>query len=303
MPCFFVALQKMNIVEFFHSDKKSAIDQRIAKNLLTSKGTDEIIENLYNHIQRRIFAFEVLIVMKSKGTVTKHDVILNKIIECVVKGTFKPDKKIYSEHQLANILGINRGKIRETISALEILGILRCKQGDGTYLVPFDFQNPSKALSLLIMLEQGEREEIIEVRRILETASVELSAINRTKEDLKMMKTSLSELIKTEDPAVGSEFDVNFHTIIGSSTGNPLLANLIHILTGYISQISSENWKLLVKEKNRGVRQIYDQHCAIYQAIYAKNPALARKEMENHLRFAQKVLSPEWVKTNGKGGE
>lgn len=241
--------------------------------------------------------------MVAKKPNVKHDEIIDKIQEYIAKGTFKPNSKIFSENQLANILGTNRGSVRKTITALELLGIVKSRQGEGTFLAPFEFENSTKALSLLIMLEQGDREDIIQIRRILEISSVGLSAKYRKPEHIKLMKECQERILESKDPMEASKLDVKFHTIIAASTGNVLLKNLINIFTGYIGQISSENWKLLVNTDNgRQVKIIYDHHSAIFNAIKDQQPGLARKVMEDHLIFAEEVLDPRWLDNREKGG-
>jgi len=221
----------------------------------------------------------------------KSDKVLDKIQDCIVQGTFKPNNKIYSENQLANILGLNRNAVRETITALEILGIVQSRQGEGTFLTPLNMDNCSKVLSLLILLEQGDQEEIVLVRRILETAAAELSARNRTPEELIDMEVCLKNMMQFKDFAEISKEDARFHTIVAGSTGNALLKNLITVFAGYISQTASESWKRIKLDGNKFAEIIYKHHCDLMDAIKEGDPSKARHMMEKHMDFLEQILS------------
>lgn len=229
---------------------------------------------------------------------TKRDKVIAKIQDYIVQGTFQPNQKIYSENQLANILGLNRNTIRETLTALELLGIVQSRQGEGTYLTPLNMDSSAKVLSLLLLLEQGDRKDIIQVRRILETAASELSALHRTPEHLKEMESCLQNMhdhsrsAEDKDSSGIAREDTRFHTLIASSTGNDLLKSLINIYAGYINQIASENWKLIRQEGHEYADIIYTHHAGLKNAIRDREPEKARLIMEKHLDFAEQIVKP-----------
>jgi GntR family transcriptional repressor for pyruvate dehydrogenase complex len=222
----------------------------------------------------------------------KHDLIIDKIVDCVEKGTFKPNKKIYSEHRLSNILGINRGPVRETIAALEILGVVSSKQGEGTYLNAFSLENSSKALSLLLLLDEVDIKDISQVRRIMEMAAVELSAVNRSAENLALLKNCLHNMSKLDDPVRLANEDVRFHTLLASFSGNVLLKNLVNIFAVYIGRISVKNWKYFLQHEKSKAQQVIEQHQAILKGIAVKDPSLCRAAMERHISFAEEQFYP-----------
>jgi len=213
--------------------------------------------------------------------------ILDKIVDCVEKGTFKPNRKIYSEHRLANLLGVNRGTIRETIAALEILGVLRSKQGEGTYLNTFSLENSSKAFSLLLLLDESSIRDISQVRRIMEMAAVEMGAVNRDDKDLVLVQDCLRNMSRLDDPVRLAKEDVRFHTLIAGFSGNALLKNLVNIFAVYIGRISVNNWRYFLQHEKQKAREVIEQHEAILQGIIKKEQSACRTAMEKHISFAE----------------
>ena len=49
-------------------------------------------------------------------------------------GELKKGDRLPPERQLAEMLGVGRPALKQAISALEVLGIIRSRQGDGNYI-------------------------------------------------------------------------------------------------------------------------------------------------------------------------
>lgn len=63
--------------------------------------------------------------------------IVSQLRELILGGTFAVGDKLPPERELAEQLGVNRGSLREAIKSLEIIGLVRTRQGDGTRVTDF----------------------------------------------------------------------------------------------------------------------------------------------------------------------
>src|SRR5579863_8836120 len=68
--------------------------------------------------------------------------------EMISRGALQPGSKLPPERELARQFGVNRASIRQALKALDVMGIVYQRVGDGTYLtqdasatlrVPLDF--------------------------------------------------------------------------------------------------------------------------------------------------------------------
>ena len=64
----------------------------------------------------------------------KKNEVLNNLIGYVKEQKLKKGDKLPSERELANILGISRATVRETLQKLEERGIVTVRRGSGVHL-------------------------------------------------------------------------------------------------------------------------------------------------------------------------
>lgn len=210
--------------------------------------------------------------------------VIEKLVDLVTRGTIQPDEKIYSENRMARVFGLPRTQVREVYAALQVLGILHGKQGEGTYLKAVDFQQETNLLYLMTVMEKTCIEDIVAVRRILEINSVELAAQNRSEEDLCAMRSCLEKMYAWSDVHTMAKEDANLHLHIGTASGNPLLKCLIQVISGYISRIATDHWALLMTEKDLTAGKTFvAQHRQMVELISAQQPEEARNVMAAHM--------------------
>lgn len=103
----------------------------------------------------------------------------------IISGNLQKGDKLPSERELVDQLKVSRTSIREALRALEIVGLIKCKQGEGNFIRDNFDNSLFEPLSLVFMLERSNKEDIIEVRRIIEVEAAALAAKRITKDQLK----------------------------------------------------------------------------------------------------------------------
>ena len=86
-----------------------------------------------------------------------------------------PGDKLPSERELAEKLQAGRSSIREALRALELLGLIETRRGEGTFLRSYQSLQSVELLSSFILLEDRTREELVEAKRIIEKESIKLA--------------------------------------------------------------------------------------------------------------------------------
>src|SRR6478752_9770137 len=82
----------------------------------------------------------------------------------IAQGVLAPGTKLPPERDLAVRFGVSRSSLRHALKALEHLGILYQRVGDGTYLRESCGEILSRPFELLILLDGISASELLETR-------------------------------------------------------------------------------------------------------------------------------------------
>ncbi len=222
---------------------------------------------------------------------SKEDV-LKYIIKIIQQKKWKVNEKIYSENQLAKILGVNRSMVREAYIALEGVGIIETIHGDGTYLKQFEEINQESPLCLLMMLFNEDIRKLMEFRKVIEIGMIEPCINNIDDYYISLLEKELFKMKNKKEYKYISSCDVKIHTIICESIGNPFLSLVYNMITGYLSYISENNWKNIFASGDFGIRnELYKQHEAIVNSIINKDVVSSTQAVIDHLNYINQNLN------------
>jgi GntR family transcriptional repressor for pyruvate dehydrogenase complex len=131
----------------------------------------------------------------------------------------------------------------------------------------------------MLRRSNGALEQLLEVRRMLETGMAELAAARRSEADLQAMEACLDTMAaKPDEPAGYVDADLEFHYRIAEAAHNPILLALI----GPLGELLRES-RIASFSGPEFVRMRTQQHRAIYQAIRDGDATTARALMGEHL--------------------
>jgi DNA-binding FadR family transcriptional regulator len=187
-----------------------------------------------------------------------------------------PNDALPSEGQLAEELGISRNSVREAIKALEALGTIETRHGVGVFVRAFSFDPILDNLAYGIQAGNGSILELLEVRRQLEGAFVEVAAATVTPAQLRVLRSCLDRM--GSRAALGepiTDEDRFFHRTLYSGLGNQLLLRLLEVF-----------WEAYVRLRASlpGVPagdaiQTWEEHMAILEALERRDGPAARRAM------------------------
>jgi DNA-binding FadR family transcriptional regulator len=94
------------------------------------------------------------------------------------------ESKLPPMDELAETMGVSRGKLREELVAAQAFGMVEMRPGDGTYVLPFDFYPPIRTL-VLYAIERDRKyfDQFYRMRVELEAAFWDRAVRNLTQED------------------------------------------------------------------------------------------------------------------------
>jgi GntR family transcriptional regulator, transcriptional repressor for pyruvate dehydrogenase complex len=207
-----------------------------------------------------------------------YEEVIERLRELIDVQGLQPGDRLMSERELAERLGVSRTSVRQALTALEVLGLVRVRHGGGVFLTRApDAVLPSLAQELLDRYEQ--LPAVIEVREAIESQTSRLAARRRDERDLRAMRDALGEMEAAieagAEPAGG---DAAFHSAIVRAARNPLLERLWADLSEPIDQTRRAS----LARPGRPPRSVA-AHRAILEAIEAGDEDAAAARMREHL--------------------
>ncbi|MFN2363575.1 MAG: FadR/GntR family transcriptional regulator [Halarsenatibacteraceae bacterium] len=222
-----------------------------------------------------------------------YEKVIEQIKTMIYNGELRRGDKLPSERALKKQLGVSRASIREAFSALEMIGLIESRPGRGTFIKEEADKNLLEPLSLVLLLEDDVASELLEVRKVIETDCVRMAANRIDDEELDFLRSVLEKMKGKsgfEDESI--ELDRDFHYSVARAAQNKVLFYLMtSIMDALDFHIKYTRTKLVSKEET--MNEFTIQHEKIFKAIENKNPDQAIKEMNNHLKYVEKLINRE----------
>jgi DNA-binding FadR family transcriptional regulator len=201
-------------------------------------------------------------------------------------GRWAVGSRIPIEPQLAQLLGVSRGTVREAVKTLVSRGLLEVRQGSGTYVRSgFDPSSSLQKMRLASLRDQ------FEVRRALEVEAARLAAVRHTARDLRRLHTLLDKRGVPDASEGGDggaafiERDLAFHLAIVDVSGNLALAETCRFITGYIKETIASTMGTVLPEPDEAA------HRAIVEGIASRDPDVAAAAVRDFMAPMINALS------------
>lgn len=168
-------------------------------------------------------------VKKTDKKQTVVDRALNEILNGIISGRFKPGKRLPSEFEFMNELGIGRNSLREAMKILATMGIVEIKQGDGTYICSQVDPCIFDAIIYNVIFDLSSCEELIEARFILDAGVLKLVVEKANQRQIELLEQNYEELcynIKAGNLGKVAELDLAFHLMLADMCGNIFLSRI-----------------------------------------------------------------------------
>lgn len=218
-----------------------------------------------------------------------YQLVIDQIQEMIMTGKLKKGDKLPSERDLSEKMGVSRTSIREGLRALEIIGLIESRQGEGNYIKGSMESGFFEPLSVMFILSGGRPLDILEVRRTIEVEGAILAANRINDEQKEELKEIMKKLSNAKDEKESSEFDKKFHYMIAKCTGNYLIMNLFNVITSLMSDfIKDARWEIL--QANKSQEFLVNQHQLICDAIIVNDQEKAASAMKEHIEYIYNVV-------------
>lgn len=218
----------------------------------------------------------------------KTDLAVAGLIAMIRSGRFSEGDRLPTEPELVEELGVSRSAVREAVQSLSFAGILRVRQGGGTYVTDLEPARLLRSAALALDLSGSATiAELYAVRRILEPAASELAVANLSDEHLAELRARLDDMRAASDAEAFVQADIAFHDTIARIAGNETLRALL-------ATLRSESGLALIRrarEEDDAESSSISEHEAILAALEARDGELARAATTVHLAAGQRWLA------------
>lgn len=205
--------------------------------------------------------------------------VAKRLLELVRTRNLKPGDMLPTERDLAAMLQVSRPSVREAVRGLQILGVLKARQGSGLFVSSLEAADMLAPWQFLITLNQENVDALYETRLLIDAGIARMAAERIADENI----ARLNQLIVVQkdlmnDPLGFRVSDYEFHRTIMEATGNPFLVNMSSSL-----YMLGMEYRRMASETPGVLNQSLTDHKAIVAALKARDPKAAAKAAEAHI--------------------
>jgi GntR family transcriptional repressor for pyruvate dehydrogenase complex len=218
-----------------------------------------------------------------------YEQIAEHIKGLIEQGHLQPGEKLPPMNVLAARYGVSRATVREAFSALVGMGLIDLRHGEGTFVHRIDVQTMVvQPMNAALLLGMGDLEQLLEVRRLLETGNVLWACRRGSEEALARIREAFALMQVARDVEELVSADVQFHLAIADAAGNQVLANLMRTLSEPIRSLLRVAWEE-AKEAGETDRLI-GEHEQLLTDLLRRAEAEARAGIERHLERTERLI-------------
>lgn len=212
--------------------------------------------------------------------------IVRQVKGMIAEGRLKSGDQLPPERDLAEKFVVSRTSVREALRALESLGLVEIRPGEGTFVREVSVDSLVEPLALVMLSQREAIGELFEARRMIEPALAALAARRATPEDVGEMERILESQAKAiAAGGTGVEQDAEFHTAIGAAAHNRAITRIAHAVMDLLRQSREE----ALNTPGRPDRS-HNDHKRLLAAIRARDEAAARQAMVEHLEAVEALV-------------
>jgi GntR family transcriptional regulator, transcriptional repressor for pyruvate dehydrogenase complex len=212
--------------------------------------------------------------------------IVRQVKAMIAEGRLKSGDQLPPERDLAEKFVVSRTSVREALRALESLGLVEIRPGEGTFVREVSVESLIEPLALVMLSQREALGELFEARRLIEPALAALAARRATPEDVQEMERILEAQAKEVSAGrTGLEQDAQFHSAIGAAAHNRAITRIAHAVMDLLRQSREDSLNM----PGRPDRS-HNDHRRLLAAIRGRDENAARQAMVDHLEAVEALI-------------
>lgn len=216
--------------------------------------------------------------------------IVEQIVRLIREGKLRPGDRLPPERSLTEMLGVSRASLREALRAMEVIGLVEVRPGEGAFISELNITPFMDAVTPLLLHDGDLESDLLEFRKAIEIDAVRIVIGNGAHgaEKLLPFLDAMRSALECGDTEAGAQADIQFHKTLLHLTDNRmfmLAADCIGCLLA--SSVRFNREKILRRSGYLSV--LLDQHGRIYRAVAGGDMAEAEKSLREHLDLVKSI--------------
>lgn len=210
-------------------------------------------------------------------------------LERLILKKLQPGDKLPAERELAEMLKVSRGSIRDAIRSLELMGLVEPRQGVGTVVCEVSAESLISPLTGLLVRQEQHISELLDFRRMLEPSLAARAASRATTEEIAELESILArqeEKISRGELAIDE--DSEFHYNVAVASNNSVVLKLLDILMDLLRESRERSLQM----EGRPQKSLAG-HRRILAAIKRHDTEGAKVAMRRHIEDVEKIVLHE----------
>ena len=206
--------------------------------------------------------------------------VARRIVDYITENEIPPGRTLPPERVMLEQLGVSRGTLREALRILEVHGLITLKPGPtgGPVVERMAGRQLGLASTLHFHMAGATFRELWEARVTIEPVMARLAALRNSPDDDERLRATMERARHVPEGEVYLEAASDFHTTLGSMTGNRIL-DLYAISFSEVWNAHAHD--LVFPEGERA--PVFEAHEAIAEAVLAGDADRAEALMREHM--------------------
>lgn len=236
-----------------------------------------------------------MVEVKAVKRVTVTEQVMEQIAQLIISGQIGPGEKLPNEREFAELFQVTRGRVREALRALSLLGLITIKAGEGSFVNPREIPLSSEAITWMFHNELHNLDEVYAARKLIEseiylTAARQINREHQAKLD--QLFAAIEQAKDQGSPQIFvnalDEFDLYMGEMSGNSIYTKLMQTIVHLRRETSLKLLNVPGAIENSVKNRQ---------ALMQAIQSEKPELVRKAVNQFFtdskKFYDRIIAKE----------
>ncbi|AAS43634.1 MULTISPECIES: FadR/GntR family transcriptional regulator [Bacillus] len=162
--------------------------------------------------------------------------IVKKIRSIMEEDGLVAGDRLPSERELSSRLNVGRSSVREALRALELVGLIETRRGEGTFIRNFYDNGLVQLIAPFLLQDEKTIRDLLQTKRLLEKDMIRI-VCNLPKETFSKVLSKLHQVLEGNENSVPMLHQTFFKTLI-EQVDNYLLYRIWMIVNDYVSTLS-----------------------------------------------------------------
>lgn len=210
------------------------------------------------------------------------DEVMNRLIDKIAAGEWKSGDVLPGERLLCETFGVSRALMRESLIALQLLGIVNVRHGGKRTIADFSYDKVSPLMAATLRHQPHFNQDLLHFREVLECDAVRLAASYRETGELMVLVEQMAQALDA-DETLRADLDLKFHQELFRLSRNVLLIKTAELIESLLVHSVRFNRATILQDP-RYAEILIHQHARIALAIKEGEGDIGADAMRNHLQ-------------------